>query len=165
MAAANLIFSIASVKVGTKETETYGTDLGVTKGGGTLTQDITSVEIRSDQKSDPEAIIATQAPKTLTLNLLDASPENLALAFGGTATGSVVTIPALVEGIEKGIKITTRTVNKVYYEIEIPRALIKGNSTITFGSDDASTIPLDVAVLKPASDTYKPVTIKKITTT
>ena len=27
---------------------------------------------------------------------------------------------ALVEGIEKGIKITTRTVNKVYYEIEIP---------------------------------------------
>lgn len=163
MAAANLIFSIASVKVGTKETGTYGTDLGVTKGGGTLTQDITSVEIRSDQKSDPEAIIATQAPKTITLNLLDATPENLALAFGGTVSTNTVTIPALVEGIEKALKITTRTVNGVYYEIEIPRALVKGNSTITFNTDDASTIPLDISVLKPTSG--NPVIITKKTAT
>ena len=35
MATANLIFSIANVKSG-RETGTYGTDLGVTKGGGTL---------------------------------------------------------------------------------------------------------------------------------
>jgi hypothetical protein len=52
-------------------------------------------------------------------------------------------------------------VNGFYYVIEIARALIKGNSTITFNTDDASTIPLDVSVLKPASEGYSPVKITK----
>ena len=159
---ANLIFSIESVKLDEvgKSNPTWAIDLGVTKGGGSFTQDVTSLEIMSDQASDPEAIIATQATKTITLNLLDATPSNLALAFGGSAAGSVVTIPSLVTGVEKQVKITTRKVNNIQYEIKIPRALIKGNSTITFSNDDASSIPIEITVLTPASG--NPVTITKL---
>ncbi len=162
---ANLIFSIESVKLDEvgQSNPTWATDLGVTKGGGSFTQDVTSLEIMSDQASDPEAIIATQATKTITLNLLDATPSNLALAFGGsvdTTDTNKVTIPSLVTGVEKQVKITTRKVNNIQYEIKIPRALIKGNSTITFSNDDASSIPIEITVLTPASG--NPVTITKL---
>ncbi len=163
---AGLIFSIEKVLI--DDVNTTGTgwtdavDLGVTKGGGSFTQDVTSLEIMSDQASDPEAIVATQATKTITLNLLDATPSNLALAFGGAVDAvdtNKVTIPSLVTGTEKAVKITTRKVNNVQYEIEIPRALIKGNSTITFSNDDASSIPIEITVLTPTSGS--PVTITK----
>lgn len=164
---ANLIFSIESVKLDEvgKLNPNWEIDLGVTKGGGSFTQDVTSLEIMSDQASDPEAIIATQATKTITLNLLDATPSNLALAFGGSvdttdANEEKVTIPSLVTGVEKQVKIKTRKVNNIQYEIKIPRALIKGNSTITFSNDDASSIPIEITVLTPASG--NPVTITKL---
>jgi len=77
-----------------------------------------------------------------------------------TTDTNKVTIPSLVTGVEKQVKITTRKVNNIQYEIKIPRALIKGNSTITFSNDDASSIPIEITVLTPASG--NPVTITKL---
>jgi len=161
MADASLMFSIASVKVDTVGQSSFATDLGVTKGGATLTQSVDKIDIKSDQNSDPVAKVILKAPKTLKLNLLDATPTNLALAFGGTVNVDTVEIPNLVAGTEKAIKITTKTVNKVYYEIIVKRGLITGASELTMNSSDASAIPLDIKVLKPSSGA--PVTIEKKT--
>jgi len=164
MADASLMFSIASVKIDTVGQSSFATDLGVTKGGATLTQSVEKIDIKSDQNSDPVAKVILKAPKTLKLNLLDASPSNLALAFGGkvnTTDGVTVEIPNLVAGTEKAIKITTKPVNKVYYEIIINRGLITGASELTMNSSDASAIPLDIKILKPSSGA--PVTIEKKT--
>jgi len=161
MADASLMFSIASVKIDTVGQSSFPTDLGVTKGGATLTQSVDKIDIKSDQNSDPVAKVILKAPKTLKLNLLDATPTNLALAFGGTVNVDTVEIPNLVAGTEKAIKITTKTVNKVYYEIIVTRGLITGASELTMNSSDASAIPLDIKVLKPSSGA--PVTIEKKT--
>jgi len=161
MADASLMFSIASVKIDTVGQSSFATDLGVTKGGATLTQSVDKIDIKSDQNSDPVAKVILKAPKTLKLNLLDATPTNLALAFGGTVNVDTVEIPNLVAGTEKAIKITTKTVNKVYYEIIVTRGLITGASELTMNSSDASAIPLDIKVLKPSSGA--PVTIEKKT--
>jgi len=161
MADASLMFSIASVKIDTVGQSSFATDLGVTKGGATLTQSVEKIDIKSDQNSDPVAKVILKAPKTLKLNLLDASPSNLALAFGGEVNADTVEIPNLVAGTEKAIKITTKPVNKVYYEIIVKRGLITGASELTMNSSDASAIPLDIKVLKPSSGA--PVTIEKKT--
>jgi len=163
MADASLMFSIASVKIDTVGQSSFATDLGVTKGGATLTQSVDKIDIKSDQNSDPVAKVILKAPKTLKLNLLDASPSNLALAFGGAVNvdGVTVEIPNLVAGTEKAIKITTKPVNNVYYEIIVKRGLITGASELTMNSSDASTIPLDIKVLKPSSGAT--VTIEKKT--
>ena len=161
MADASLMFSIASVKIDTVGQSSFTTDLGVTKGGATLTQSVDKIDIKSDQNSDPVAKVILKAPKTLKLNLLDASPSNLALAFGGAVNGDTVEIPNLVAGTEKAIKITTKTVNKTYYEIIVTRGLITGASELTMNSSDASAIPLDIKVLKPSSGAT--VTIEKKT--
>ena len=160
---ADLMFSITSVKLSTDGGNTWPTDLGVTKGGATFSQTIDKLDIKSDQSSDPVAKVVLRAPKTLKLNLLDATPANLALAFGGTVNvdGATVEIPSLVTGVERAIKITTKPVNKVYYEIIVKRGLITGASELTMNSSDASAIPLDIKVLKPSSGAT--VTIEKKT--
>lgn len=156
---ADLLFNVSKVEI--SEDGSTWTDLGVTQGGARFTQDITETEIESDQNTDPEAVITVKAPKTLTLNLLDAKPENLALAFGGTVNGDAVEIPKLVTGVEKQIRITTQPVAGVSFEITIPRAKITGRSEINLTKDNAATLPLEVKVLAPT--TGAPVTITKVT--
>lgn len=155
----SLLFGISKVEI--SEDGTTWTDLGITKGGVEFTQDIEEREIMSDQSTDPVAVITVRAPKSLTINLLDATPSNLALAFGGTVSNNIVTIPALVTGVEKQIRITTQPINNEKYVITIKKAKITGKSTIRLNSDDATVIPLDVKVLAPTSGA--PVTIEKQT--
>lgn len=162
---ADLMFSITSVKLSTDGGTTWSTDLGVTKGGATFSQTIDKLDIKSDQNTDPVAKVVLRAPKTLKLNLLDASPSNLALAFGGTVNvdGVTVEIPSLVTGVERAIKITTKAVNNTYYEIIIKRGFITGAAELSMNDGDASAIPLDVKILKPTSGAS--VTIEKKTGT
>jgi len=159
----DLMFSITSVKLSLDGGNTWPTDLGVTKGGATFSQTIDKLDIKSDQSSDPVAKVVLRAPKTLKLNLLDATPDNLALAFGGTVNvdGVTVEIPSLVTGVECAIKITTKAVNGTYYEIVIKRGFITGAAELSMTDGDASSIPLDVKILKPTSGA--PVTIEKKT--
>jgi len=157
---ADIMFSI--LKVEWWDTSEWRS-LGVTKGGATFSQTIDKLDIKSDQSSDPVAKVVVRAPKTLRLNLLDASLDNLALAFGGTKDGSTVKIPSLIPGVERKLKITTKPVNNTYYEITIERGLVTGESELSMTSDDASAIPLNVKVLTPSSGS--PVTIEKKTET
>jgi hypothetical protein len=154
----DLLFSVSKVEV--SNDGTTWTDLGVTRGGARLTQDVETIEITSDQNADPEAVVPVRAPKTITLNLLDAKPDNIALAFGGTVNGSTVEIPAVLSGVEKQVRITTKAVNGVQFTITIPRALITGRSEINLTSDDAAVLPLEIRVLTPSSGA--PVTIAKV---
>lgn len=155
----DFLFGIEKVEV--SDDGTTWTDLGVTRGGARLTQDIEEIEIQSDQNADPEAVIVVRAPKTITINLLDAKPENLALAFGGTVSENVVTIPKVVEGVEKQVRIMTKPINGVKFQITIPRAKITGRSEINLARDEAAVVPLEIKVLAP--ETGDPVTITKVT--
>ena len=159
MAAPNLVFNVSKVEVWNTDRSEYD-DLGVTKGGATFSQSVNTLDVTDDQDSDAIASIVLEAPKVLKLNLLDATPSNLALAFGGTAVGDVVSIPALVTGTTKKIKVTTRPVNGVKYEIEIKKGFITGESEIALSNSDAVTLGLTVEVM--ASDDGKPVTIKQV---
>jgi len=159
MAAPNLVFNVSKVEVWNTDRSEYD-DLGVTKGGATFSQSVNTLDVTDDQDSDAIASIVLEAPKVLKLNLLDATPSNLALAFGGTAVGKVVSIPALVTGTTKKIKVTTRPVNGVKYEIEIKKGFITGESEIALSNSDAVTLGLTVEVM--ASDDGKPVTIKQV---
>ena len=160
---ADIMFSIFKVEWWDTSGTPEWRSLGVTKGGATFSQTIDKLDIKSDQSSDPVAKVVLRAPKTLKLNLLDATPDNLALAFGGTvnADGVTVEIPSLVTGVERAIKITTKTVNGTYYEIVIKRGFITGAAELSMTDMDASSIPLDVKILKPTSGA--PVTIEKKT--
>jgi len=153
-----LVFSVNKVEV-SDDGENW-TDLGVTKGGATFTQSTETLDINSDQNSDPEASIPTASPKTVRLNLLDAKPSNLALAFGGTANTNTVSIPKLVTGTTKQVRITTRAINSAQYEIHIKKGFITGESEIALSNTDAVVIPITVEVLD-SGDGY-PVVIKKI---
>jgi hypothetical protein len=167
--AVDLMFSINKVYLNATETpkaqQTAGnewTDLGDTKGGANFSQSVDKIEITDDQNTDPIAIIPTAAPKTATINVINASPENLALAFAGDVIGDDVTIPSLIEGVERALIIQTREINGTHYEIYIPRAYITGESEISLSPDDATTLTLNIQVLKPSSG--DPVTITKVTT-
>ena len=157
--ATNLVFDISKAEIWNTETEQYD-DLGVTKGGATFSQTVNTMDITDDQDSDALASIILEAPKTFKLNLLNASPTNLALAFGGTAASDTVSIPSLVTGKTKKIKVTTKAVNGYKYEIEIKNAFITCESEITLSNADAATLALTIEVL--ASDDDKPVTIKQV---
>lgn len=158
MAAPNLVFNISKVEVWNTGTSSYD-DLGVTKGGATFSQSVNTLDVTDDQDSDAIASVILEAPKVLKLNLLDATPSNLALAFGGTVADNVVSIPSLVTGTTKKIRVTTRPVNGVKYEIEIKNGFITGESEIALSNSDTVTLGLTVEVM--ASDDNKPVTIKK----
>jgi len=155
---ADLVFSVNKVEV--SDNGTNWTDLGVTKGGATFTQSTETLDINSDQYSDPEASIPVSAPKTVRLNLLDAKPDNLALAFGGTASTNAVSIPKLVTGTTKQVRITTRAINSVQYQIHIKNGFITGESEIVLSNTDAVVIPITVEVMD-SGDGY-PVVITKL---
>lgn len=160
---ADIMFSIFKVEWWDTSGTPQWRSLGVTKGGATFTQSIEKLDITNDQSGVPITKVVVRAPKTLRLNLLDASLDNLALAFGGTKDGSTVKIPSLLPGVERKLKITTKPVNNTYYEITIERGLVTGESELSMTSDDASGIPLNVKVLTPSSGS--PVTIEKKTGT
>lgn len=156
---AAFLFNVAKVEV--SDDGTTWTDLGATKGGVSLNQSVETVEIYSDQSADPVEILVKKAPKNLNLNLLDASPSNLALAFGGTVAGSVVSIPKLPTGATKQIKITTQDVGGVHFEILIKKGRITGESEINLTDSDATTVPLKIRVLEP-DDQSDPVEITQV---
>ena len=160
---ADIMFSIFKVEWWDTSGTPQWRSLGVTKGGATFTQSIEKLDITNDQSGVPITKVVVRAPKTLRLNLLDASLDNLALAFGGTKDGSTVKIPSLISGVERKLKITTKPVNNTYYEITIERGLVTGESELSMTSDDASSIPLNVKVLTPTAGA--PVTIEKKTGT
>ena len=167
---ADIMFSIFKVEWWDEDaTEPDWKPLGVTKGGATFTQSIEKLDITSDQSGVPITKIVVRAPKTLRLNLLDASLDNLELAFGGTKDGSTVKIPSLIPGVERKLRITTKPINNTYYEITIERGLVTGESELSMTPDDASGIQLNVKVLTPSSDSeeepLEPVTIEKKTGT
>jgi hypothetical protein len=155
----DLMFSIASVKIQTAGTlDSLGswstaTNLGKTSGGASFQQSINVYEVESDQSVDPEAKIVTKAAKTFTINLLEATPSNLALAFSGTVgiDGTSVTIDALPSGVEKAIQLTTREITGTYYTFTIPRASIIGESSFSLAKDKVATFPLNISVLTPTS--------------
>jgi len=165
---ASLIFNIEKVEIAssietaadisafdtTFDADSNKLDLGKTQGGGSFAQDIQELEIASDQDTDPVEILVQSAPKTLTLNLLEAEPKNLALAFGvdpDTITGTDVEIPLAVNGVEKSLRITTKAVGGKKYIFRIPKIKFKGTTSISFTKDNASTIPLEGKVLAPSA--------------
>ena len=163
---AELLFNISKVEVSDNGTDWQ--DLGATKGGGEFAQSPEIVEIRDDQHGDPIALITKAAGRTLKINLLNASYDNLALAFGGnvvidetTQEPLKVELPNLPGGVEKQVRITTQPVNGVFFQILIKRAKITGNSTISLSDGDATAIPLDIKVLA-TTDGSAPVEITKV---
>lgn len=163
---ADLMFNISKVEV--SDDGTVWTDLGATNGGATFSQSIETQEIYSDQSADPVEIMIRRAPKTVRVNLLNASADNLALAFAGTASDTdadsvndKVTIPKLPSGITKQVKITTQSLNGYHYEILIKKGKITGESEISLSNNDATTIPLNIQVLEP-DDASDPVEISKV---
>jgi hypothetical protein len=129
------------------------TSLGKTSGGASFQQAISVYEVESDQSVDPEAKIVTKAAKTFTINLLEATPSNLALAFSGTVgvTGNSVTIDALPSGVEKAIQLKTREIGGINFIFTIPRASIIGESSFQLAKDKVATFPLNISILSPSS--------------
>lgn len=158
MALASLVFNVNKVEV--SDDGTTWVDVGATKGGATFTQGIETLDINDDQNSDPQASIPMSAPKTVKLNLLDAKPSNIALAFNGTVASNTVSIPAVVTGVVKQVKITTQAVNSSQYEVLIKKGFITGESEIPLSNSDAVVIPITVEVLD-SGDGY-PVVITKL---
>lgn len=156
--AANLVFNVNKVEV--SDDGTTWVDVGATKGGATFTQSINSVDIMDDQNSDPQASISVSAPKTVKLNLLDAKPSNIALAFNGTVNANLVSIPAVVTGVVKQVRITTQPTNTAQYQVLIKKGFITGESEIALSNTDATVIGLTVEVMD-SGDGY-PVTITKL---
>ncbi len=138
-------------------------DLGKTRGGGNLRQEIEEMEIDSDQSADPEYIAVKKANKTISLNLLEASPANLALAFGGeidSVDTSLMKIPNLPQGLEKAMRITTQEINGTKYQIIIPRMKIKGNAEVAFDKENPTVLPLEGTVLAPATGGFSTAVLK-----
>jgi hypothetical protein len=138
-------------------------DLGKTRGGGNLRQEIEEMEIDSDQSADPEYIAVKKANKTVSLNLLEASPANLALAFGGVVDDEdtdLMKIPNLPQGLERAMRITTQEINGTKYQIIIPRIKIKGNAEVAFDKENPTVLPLEGTVLAPAKGDYSTAVLK-----
>ncbi|HPB87824.1 MAG TPA: hypothetical protein PLP59_09905 [Thermotogota bacterium] len=163
---ADFAFNIESVNIAaasslttlaTWPTGVLTVDLGKTRGGGSIRQEVEEFIVESDQSADPEYVGIKKAPKTLTLNLLDLKAANLAIAFAGTvgtgALADTVTIPNLPDGIERAVKIVTVAIGSTGKQLEIiiPRCKFKGNSELSLNRDDASTLPLEGTVLAPNS--------------
>jgi len=163
----DMMFNIQEIYVGKATTLklanwTNAAKLGKTQGGGSFTQEIEKIVVQSDQSADPEHIAIKRATKTLKLNLLEAKPDNLALAFGAEYENNsdTINIASLPEGIEKSIKIVTRDIGGYHFEIEIARAMIEGNAELSFSSDNTTVIPLTATILSPESG--DPVRIKRV---
>jgi len=156
---ADLVFSINSVTIGDVvdnitnwASRTNVRDIGVTQGGATLTMEATTLDISSDQRMDPEATVLTGFPKTVTVNALDLSPANIALAFGGTVDGTTVNIPPVVSVVQKSIEITTKTeTGLVGKTIKIPNCSITPSTTINLNNSGAAVLVFTGKVLSPTA--------------
>jgi hypothetical protein len=136
-------------------------DLGKTKGGATFRQTPTEVEIDNDQDLEPEEIITTKLRRELEINLADCKLANLQLAFGGEVVGSVLTLPSSVTtGIKKAVRLTTKEIGGVAFQIDLAKARIRPEAETVFGIDGNSTLRLFLVNL--ASET--PPKITKLTT-
>lgn len=128
-------------------------DLGKTKGGAIFRQNAANeVEIDNDQDVEPEAIITTKLRREMELNLADCKLSNLALVFNGTVVGSVLTLPTEVNaGVTKAVKLTTKELGGVYYEILLPKARIRPEGEITINNDGNAVLTLALVNLAHTS--------------
>lgn len=156
---ANIVFNVSKVEYrnsGTMKDAVNASDwvdIGVTQGGVTLAFELNQLEIPSDQHMDPEAILATSAPKTITYNLLDLKKENLALVLGGTVDGSAVNIATAPTMTNKGFRITTVSASGLsQLTILVPKSTIIPGSTLNFNNSGAAIGVLTTKVLAP--ETY-----------
>ena len=128
-------------------------DIGVTQGGVTMAFELNQLEIPSDQHMDPEAILGTSAPKTITYNLLDLKKENLALLLGGTVDGTAVNIATTPSMINKGFRITTVSASGIArLVVLVPKASIIPGTTLNLNSSGAAVGVLTTKILAP--ETY-----------
>ena len=156
---ANIVFNVSKVEYrnsGTMKDAVNASDwvdIGVTQGGVTLAFELNQLEIPSDQHMDPEAILSTSAPKTITYNLLDLKKENLALILGGTVDGSAVNIATAPIMTNKGFRITTVSASGLsQLTILVPKSTIVPGSTLNFNNSGAAIGVLTTKVLSP--ETY-----------
>lgn len=157
----DFILAVDKVYVGTVG-ESPTTDLGKTKGGVVFRQNAAAeVEIDNDQDVEPEAIITTKLRREMEINLADCSVDNIELIFNGTKAGSVVTLPTEVsEGVVKAVKLVTKTLSGVHFEILLPKARIRPEGEITVNNDGNAVLRLMVQGLAHTSGP----TITKVTT-
>jgi hypothetical protein len=138
---------------------TPSTELGKTKGGVIFRQTTpTEVEIDNDQDVEPEMIISTKLRREMEINLADCSLDNLELLFNGTIgevpDDDILTLPDEVsEGVTKSLKLVTKTMNGVKYEIELSRARVRPEGEINVNNDGNAVVRLMVVSL--ASESVK----------
>jgi hypothetical protein len=138
---------------------TPANDLGKTKGGVIFRQNASSeVEIDNDQDVEPEAIITTKLRREMEINLADCTLDNLELLFNGTIgevpNDNILTLPDEVdEGVTKSLKLVTKPLNGVKYEIELSRARIRPEGEINVNNDGNAVLTLVVVSL--ASESIK----------
>lgn len=140
---------------------TPNNELGKTKGGVIFRQTTpTEVEIDNDQDVEPEMIISTKLRREMEINLADCALANLELLFNGTIgevpNDDILTLPDEVsEGVTKSLKLVTKTLNGVKYEIELSRARIRPEGEIAVNNDGNAVARLMVVSL--ASESMKAV--------
>ena len=119
-------------------------DLGKTKGGAVFRQNAAQeVEIDNDQDVEPEAIITTKLRREMEINLSDCKLDNLALVFNGTVGGSILSLPTTVSaGTTKAVKLTTKAIDGVYYEVLLQKARIRPEGEITINNDGNAVVRL-----------------------
>jgi len=138
---------------------TPSSDLGKTKGGVIFGQNASSeVEIDNDQDVEPEAIITTKLRREMEINLADCALDNLELLFNGTIgeapDDNILTLPDEVdEGVTKSLKLVTKTLNGIKYEIELSRARIRPEGEINVNNDGNAVLTLVAVSL--ASESIK----------
>lgn len=138
---------------------TPNNELGKTKGGVVFRQTTpTEVEIDNDQDVEPEMIISTKLRREMEINLADCALDNLELLFNGTIgevpDDDILTLPDEVsEGVTKSLKLVTKTLNGVKYEIELSRARIRPDGEIAANNDGNAVVKLMVVSL--ASESVK----------
>ena len=140
---------------------TPSSELGKTKGGVIFRQNTpTEVEIDNDQDVEPEMIISTKLRREMEINLADCALANLELLFNGTIgeapDDDILTLPDEVsEGVTKSLKLVTKTLSGVRYEIELSRARIRPEGEIAVNNDGNAIAKLMVVSL--ASESIKAV--------
>jgi len=139
----DFILAVEKVEIGNVGS-TPNVDLGKTKGGVIFRQNAaTEVEIDNDQDVEPEAIITTKLRREMEINLADCKLDNLALVLNGTVVGSVLTLPSEVSaGVTKAVKLTTKAISGVHYEILLPKARIKPEGEINVNNDGNAIVRL-----------------------
>lgn len=137
--------------------ETPSIDLGKTKGGIIFRQNAaTEVEIDNDQDVEPESIITSKIRRELEINLADCKLSNLEMLFDGeiqkAPNDNILNLPEEAkDGVVKSIKITSKTLDGIYYTITMDRARIRPEGEIAVNNDGNAVLTLNVVNLA-ASD-------------